>query len=196
MLTDHVIVRCLAGAAVAIFALLAAIAAAPSMTAFVRRCRGVPGLVTLAAICILFGGTKPLFTYDGGLKSVDSRPSYASNDMVFVAWELDPRAAVIPPETAPVFIDYRPIAETNAEWGCLGQSTVGAWEWSGELAGATNCNYFVYAYYIPPEPVHTNGVWEYRTITDLGRHKYIIPLRATVNGDDRTVYPPIPSTED
>lgn len=199
MLTDPILVKCLVGITAALFALLAAVVVAPSVTEFMRKCRAIHGLLVLAVVCILFGGTKPvapLFTYDGGLKGNDARPSYATNDMVFVAWQLDPCSVVIPPESAPVYIDYRPIAETNAEWGCLGQSTVGAWEWTGELTGATNFNFNIYAYYIPPEPVHTNVVWEYCTIKDPERRKYIIPLRATIHGDDRIIYPPTPSTEE
>lgn len=199
MLTNPIIVNCLVGITAAIFSLLAVVAFAPSVTEFVRKCCGGHGLLVLAVVCTLFGGTKPVaprFTYDGGLKGDDARKSYATNDMVFVAWQLDPLAVVIPPESAPVYIDYRPIAETNAEWECLGQSTVGAWEWTGELAGATNFIFNIYAYYIPPEPVHTNGVWEYRTIKDPERRKYIIPLRATIHGDERIIYPPTPSTEE
>lgn len=199
MLTNPIIVKCLVGITAALFALLAVVAVAPSVTEFMRKCRAIPGLLVLAVICVLFGGTKPVasrFIYDGGLMGDNARKSYATNDTVFVAWQLDPLAVVIPPESAPVYIDYRPIAETNAEWVSLGQSTVGALEWTGELAGATNFNFSVYAYYIPPEPIHTNGVWEYRTIKDPERRKYIIPLRATIHGDDRIIYPPTPSTEE
>lgn len=199
MLTNPFIVKALVWAAAALFAFCCGIAAGPTVTEFVRKCRALPGLAILAIVCILFGGTKPTmptFTFDGGIKGNDSRKCYATNDTVFVAWVLDPRAVVIPPETAPVYIDYRPMSATNEEWGCLGQSTVGAWEWTGELENATNYNFNIYAYYIPPEPVHTNGVWEYRTIKDPERRKYIIPLRATIHGDDRIIYPPTPSTEE
>lgn len=197
MRTDPVLVNCLAGIAFAMFSILAVIAAAPVLTATIRPfVRRHPLFVAFAFVAVLYGGTKPSFRYDGGIQADEARKSYATNDTVYVAWRLDPHAGVIPPETAPVYIDYRPIGATNEEWGCLAQSTVGAREWTGELAGATNYDYSVYAYYIPPEPIHTNGVWEYRTILDPERKRYVIPLRATINGDDRTIYPPKHTTEE
>lgn len=181
MLTNPLIVKALV---VAVVLCLLAIKAAPHAREFRNA-----GLLLLAIAAMLYGGTKPSFRYDGGIKASAAKKSYATNDTVVVFWERDPRTIFQPPDNAPVYIDYRPIGSTN-EWGMLAQSVVNAWGWTGELEAATNYDFNVYAYYIPPEPVHTNGVWEYRTITDPEKKRGIIPLRATIKADDRTIYPP------
>lgn len=186
MLTNPFIVKALVVAVVLCLLALLAIKAAPHAREFRRA-----GLLLLAIAAMLYGGTKPTrskFTFDGGIKDA-AEPSYTTNDAVVVRWQRDPRAIFAPPDNAPVYIDYRPSGSTN-EWGMLAQSVVNAWGWTGELEAATNYDFNVYAYYIPPEPVHTNGVWEYRTITDPEKKRGIIPLRATIKADDRTIYPP------
>ena len=179
--------------AVALFGLfLSAVASFwPVATKEVRKLRWKPGFAFFAVVAMLYGGTKPTrskFTFDGGIKDA-AEPSYAMNDAVVVRWQRDPRAIFAPQDNAPVYIDYRPSGSTN-EWGMLAQSVVNAWGWTGELEAATNYDFNVYAYYIPPEPVHTNGVWQYRTITDPERKRVIIPLRATIKYETHTIYPP------
>ena len=186
MLTNPFIVKALVVAVVLCLLALLAIKSAPHAREFRRA-----GLLLLAIAAMLYGGTKPpssKFAFDGGIKDA-VEPSYTSNDTVVVRWQLDPRAIFAPPDNAPVYIDYRPRDLTRG-WRTLAQSVVNAWGWSGELEAATNYDFNVYAYYFPPEPVHTNGVWEYRPITDPEKKRGIIPLRATIKADDRTIYPP------
>lgn len=177
--------------AVALIALAFAVVAqfGAAATEAWRKVRCKPIAVFFLLVATIYGGSKPSFRYDGGIKASAAQQSYATNDTVAVYWERDPRAIIPLPDDAPVFIDYRPIDSTE-EWGMLAQSTVGAGGWTGELHNATNYDFNVYAYYIPPEPVHTNGVWQYRTITDPERKRGIIPLRATIKDETHTIYPP------
>ena len=71
----------------------------------------------------------------------------------------------------------------------LAQTTVGAWGWSGTVENATNYDYNVWAYYIPPEPVHTNGVWTYKTHFDRNG-EYALPLRARVEVNGKAIATP------
>lgn len=148
--------------------------------------------IVVAAIVIGFiqyGATKhSFFTYDGGIKA-GSNPSYVTNDTIHVEWQRDTSKGYLVPESAAVYIDYRVAVETNAEWGLLAQTTVGAWSWEGTLENATNYAFNVWAYYIPPEPVHTNGTWTYRTLRDRNE-KYAIPLRSRVEINGKAIATP------
>lgn len=137
-------------------------------------------------VFVMHGSTKSSFRYDGGIRGTNS---YTTNNTIHVAWQRDPASGVYVPESAAVYIDYRPHTATNEEWGLLAQTTVGAWSWEGTLADATNYDYNVWAYYIPPEPVHTNGVWVYKTMKDRPG-KYIIPLRARVEVNGQAIATP------
>lgn len=137
----------------------------------------------------LTGATKGwTIRFDGGIK--DGVPaSYVTNDTISITWQVDPRAGIPLPDEAAVYIDYRPNTATNEDWGLLAQSTVGAGHWNGTLADATNYNYNVWAYYIPPEPVKTNGIWTFKTLRDRN-DRHIIPLRAIVECDGRAISTP------
>lgn len=139
---------------------------------------------------IQYGATKQGWHigYDGGIKA-GSNPSWVTNDTIHIEWQRDTSGGVYVPESAAVYIDYRPNTETNAEWGLLAQATVGDWHWEGTLANATNYDFNVWAYYIPPEPVHTNGVWVYKTLRDRGE-KYPIPLRARIEVNGKAIATP------
>lgn len=126
--------------------------------------------------------------YDGGIKA-GATANVVTNDTVSIYWQRDTSGGVYVPESAAVYIDYRPNTETNAEWGLLAQTTVGAWSWTGTVQGATNYDYNVWAYYIPPEPVHTNGVWTYKTHFDRN-DRYAIPLRARIEVNGKAIATP------
>ena len=138
----------------------------------------------IVGVCVVglsyYGATKQGWhvAYDGGIKA-GATANVVTNNTVAIYWQRDTSGGVYVPETATVYIDYRPNTETNAEWGLLAQTTVGAWGWSGTVENATNYDYNVWAYYIPPEPVHTNGVWTYKTHFDRNG-EYVLPLRARV----------------
>lgn len=162
--------------------LLLMVVFAPYLKAFRRV-----GWAVFAFGMILYGGGKSRFTFSEGIRSAE--PTYSSNDTVVVTWQRDTSGGIFVPLSAAVYIDYRPNTETNAEWGLLAQATVGDWTWAGTLADATNYDYSVWAYYIPPEPVHTNGVWAYRIMFD--RHgDNPIPLRARIETDGRVISTP------
>ena len=137
------------------------------------------------------GATKPSaprVSYDGGIKA-GVTANVVTNDTVAIYWQRDTMGGVYVPESAAVYIDYRPNTETNAEWGLLAQTTVGAWSWTGTVANATNYDYNVWAYCIPPEPVHTNGVWTYKTHFDRN-DRYAIPLRARIEVNGKAIATP------
>lgn len=145
--------------------------------------QGVQGmlLVPLIVGLVFHGATKGYngsITYDGGIKS-GTTSNIVSNDTISIYWQRDISGGEWVPDSAAVYIDYRLIGDNSTEWGLLAQSTVGAGHWEGTYPDATNYDYNVWAYYIPPEPVHTNGVWMYKTLRDRADAKPI-PLRARV----------------
>ena len=141
---------------------------------------------------VYYGATKQVASsvkYDGGLAPSPDNANVITNDLVKLYWSRDASGGVWVPETATVYIDCRLIADTNAAWTTLGETTVGAWGWSGTLEGATNYDFSVWAYYVPPEPVHTNGVWVYKTLKDR-RGENALPLRARVEADGKAIATP------
>ena len=185
---------CLAALAVIAAALFAAKVAAPVWAAL-RRFASLPAIercIVAVVVCgfVYYGATKQFWyvTYDGGITEGLFR-NVVTNDTVHLYWTRDASGGVFVPESATVYIDYRPNTVTNAEWSTLAQTTVGAWEWSGTVENATNYNYNVWAYYIPPEPVHTNGVWVYKTLKDR-REAYALPLRARIELNGRAIATP------
>ena len=129
--------------------------------------------------------TKSMIQFGNGLKNAGH--SYVTNDTIHIEWVRDPGFEVLVPLNAPVYIDYRLHGSTN-QWGMLAQSVVSAGAWDGMLANATNYDYHVFAYYIPPGPVVTNDYWSYRSIVDEER-KGIVPLRATFDVDGNPITP-------
>lgn len=136
-----------------------------------------------------YGSTKGWSVrYEGGIKA-GATANVVTNDTVSIYWQRDTSGGIYIPESATVYIDYRPNTATNEEWGLLAQTTVGAWGWSGTVENATNYDYNVWAYYIPPPPVHTNGVWTYRTNFDRN-NDYAIPLRARIEVNSKAIATP------
>lgn len=172
-----------------------AAAAAPAWDA-ARRWAGSDAVKKVLSVAfvvglVLYGGSKGGYdgkiTYDGGIRS--SGQNLVTNDTVEIRWQRDTSEIVVPLNAA-VYIDYRPIAATNEEWGLLGQAVVSDWQWIGTIANATNFDYNVWAYYIPPEPVHTNGVWESRHLGDPEVEGRAVPLGTRIYINGRTVVPP------
>lgn len=90
--------------------------------------------------------------------------SYATNDVLHVAAEKAPAAAFIDLDSAPLLVYRREMDSTNAaDWvECLPRRTFGDLPADWNVPDATNYNYMIYVDYVPPSPVHTNGVWEMR----------------------------------
>jgi len=138
---------------------------------------------------IQYGATKSSFNFDGGIKQNPIQPSVATNNLVSIHWARDTSGGIIVPLESTVYIDYRLATDTNGVWQTLAETTVGTWGWSGTVINATNYNYNVWAYYIPPEPVHTNGVWIYKTLKDRNE-KFPLPLRARVEVNGMAISTP------
>lgn len=200
MINNPTIVGILVAFAVVFYVALLAVKIGPSFTrAFAPFIRKHPAFVVFAVVLGLYAGTKPTpvaarFYFDGGIKQGETR-SFVEGNAVTISWQRDTAGGLYVPESATVYIDHRPHGDADAEWQTLAETTVGAWGWVGTCADAENQDFNVWAYYIPPEPVHTNGVWAYTTITDPETKKRIIPIKAEVRGDGSPIYPPKPQTE-
>lgn len=129
------------------------------------------------------GITKPTIRWDVGLYDDGSE---ITNDTVAIRWRYNGI-----PSTSTVFIDCRPNGSTNA-WQGLGETIASAQAWNGTLADATNYDYYVYSTYIPPVPVHTNGVWvgqAYETKARAGASAFLI-LNGKISDHGRVIAPP------
>lgn len=169
----------------------------PAVWDTVRKWFSLPSiekvLVAIFTIGLVYiGSTKSSFRYDGGIRGGHS---YTTNNLVHVEWVRDTSQMFVP-ESAAVYIDYRPkdVPDTE-EWGLLGQATVGDWMWEDTLANAELYDFSIWAYYIPPEPVHTNGVWAYKTLKDRNG-KYAIPLRARIQVNGKAIATPAEKRKD
>ena len=153
-------------------------------------------IVVVVCICgfSYYGASKFVVSYDGGIKAGET-VNVVTNDTVAIYWQRDLAGGVYVPESATVYIDYRLNTSTNAEWVLLAETTVGAWSWTGTVQGATNYDYNVWAFYIPPEPVHTNGVWTYKTHLDRNG-EYALPLRARTEVNGKAIATPKEKRED
>lgn len=152
-------------------------------------------LAFLVCGIVQYGATKGFSVrYEGGIKA-GATANVVTNDTVSIYWQRDTSGGIYIPESAEVYIDYRSNIETNSEYMLLAQTTVGAWGWSGTVENATNYDYSVWAYYIPPEPVHTNGVWVYKTNFDR-KEENAIPLRARIEVNGKAIATPKEARED
>lgn len=142
-------------------------------------------LIMFAVGLVHYAATKPKITFSDGIKNAGG--SFVTNDTIHIEWVRDPWHDILIPLDTPVYIDYRPHGSTN-EWGMLAQSVVMNYSWDGTLADATNYDYNVWAYYIPPQPVTTNEMWNYSTILDAGQSG-IVPLRSTVEVNGNPITP-------
>lgn len=173
--------------ALTVFGVLPLLLAAPWLYGKLRRCGLV--FVFIAAGFLYSMATKPSTCrvyYDGGIKP-GATENVVTNDTVAIYWQRDTSGGVYVPETATVYIDAIEHGASNAV--NIAQTVVGAWGWSGTVENAANYDYIVWAYYIPPEPVHTNGVWVYKTMRDR-RGENAIPLRARVEVNGNAIATP------
>lgn len=191
---------CFVALAVCLFA-LAVLCAIPELTDAIRRFCGMDNFgKVVCGVCIvgavLYGGSKGVnVRWDDGLRD---NGTLITNDTVAVRWTYSGI-----PGASSVFIAYREAGTTN-DWLNLAETLASAQEWTGTLANATNYDYWVYSTYVPPVPVHTNGVWvgqAYETKAKVGAAAFLI-LNGKVVADGRTIAPPTwaepsgPSTRD
>lgn len=128
------------------------------------------------------GGSKS-FSFDVGLRN---NGSWASNDTVHVAWTYTGI-----PSASSLYVAYRESGTTN-DWADLGETVVSALVWEGTLANATNYDYYVYTTYVPPSPVHTNGVWvgpAYETKKRQGAQSFIV-INGVIREHGKAIAPP------
>ena len=146
---------------------------------------GGSSLVALAFVAgvVYYGGGKSSFSFDMGLRD---NGSYATNDTVHVAWTY-----VGIPSASSVYIAYRETGTTNA-WDDLGETVASALSWDATVQNATNYDYLVYSTYVPPAPVHTNGVWQgpvYETKRRVRSSEFIV-IGAEVRKHGKAIAPP------
>ena len=179
---------CFAALAVCLFALAAA-SALPQLTDAIRRFCGMDNFgKAICALCIvgavLYGGSKGVSVrWDAGLSDNGTE---ITNDTVAVRWTYSGI-----PAASSVFIDYR-LANTTNEWENLAETLASALSWTGTLANATNYDYWVYSTYVPPVPVHTNGVWVgqvYETKARVGAKGFLL-LNGKIIEHGRTIATP------
>jgi len=142
--------------------------------------------VVFLSVSFHLGATKPSqvsVRWDDGLRD---NGTLITNDTVEVRWTYSGI-----PGASSVFIDYREAGTTN-DWLNLAETLASAQEWTGTLANATNYDYWVYTTYVPPVPVHTNGVWvgqTYETKARVGAKSFLI-LNGKIQEHGRTIAPP------
>jgi len=113
----------------------------------------------------------PSITIDALLRDAGC---YATNDVFHVAVENAPNYAALDFSASPVLV-YAREHGSSANWDeLLPRRLFGALPADYAIQGASNYDYLVYLDYIPPSPVHTNGVFEL--------HGFLIPG----NGDEGT----------
>ena len=115
----------------------------------------------IATICAQKPGPTPVITVDSFLADAGS---YATNDVLHVAVTNAPAYAGIDFSSCPVLVYARPRGLSDApEWEeLLPRRTFSELPADYAIEDATNYNYLVYLDYVPPSPVHTNGVFELR----------------------------------
>lgn len=146
-------------------------------------------LAFLVVGMIHYGATKSIIRWDAGLRD---EGSVITNNLVQIRWSYFGI-----PAASTVYIDYRESGTTN-EWQSLGETVASALAWDGELADATNYDYYVYSTYIPPVPVHTNGVWvgqAYETKSRVGAKAFLI-LNGKLTDQGRTIATPSAKRKD
>lgn len=117
-------------------------------------------LSMLAVVCMIHAQKNiPTITVDF-LLSDDG--CYATNDLFHVELSKAPGYATVDFSTSPILVYARERSSTNAvDWvELLPRRLFGELPADYAIVNATNYNYLVYLDYVPPSPVHTNGVFE------------------------------------
>ena len=125
------------------------------------------GLVALAISLSFYAGskppqpTRPTFIFDPFL--IDDG-SYATNGTVCISARKATFIQEAYIDDIDVLVFAREMSSTNAaDWvELLPRRTFGDLPTEYAIANATNFNYLVFLDYVPPSPVHTNGVWQMR----------------------------------
>lgn len=127
-------------------------------------------LAVVATICAQ-KPSGPSITVDALIRDAGC---YATNDVFHAAVSNAPAYAAIDFSACAVLV-YARERGSSASWvELLPRRLFGALPADYAIQGATNYDYMVYLDYIPPSPVHTNGVFEL--------HGFLIPG----NGDEGT----------
>ena len=126
------------------------------------RRRGVSAALAAFAVVATICAQKPsgpAITVDALLRDAGC---YATNDVFHAAVSNAPAYAAIDFSTCPVLVYARERGQTNAaDWAELTpRRTFSELPADYAIANATSYNYMVYLDYVPPSPVHTNGVFE------------------------------------
>ena len=157
-----------------------------------RRYGVAASLIGLAVVCTINAqkpGPTPVITVDSFLADAGS---YATNDVLHVAVTNAPAYAGIDFSACPVLVYARPRGLSDApEWEeLLPRRTFSELPADYAIEDATNYNYLVYLDYVPPSPVHTNGVFELRGFVVPGDEPGNLEQLAAGFINSRTIFPP------
>ena len=125
-----------------------------------RRRGTFAAIAVLATACTILA-QKPSYTVAVDALIRDAG-CYATNDVFHVAVSNAPNYAAIDFSACPVLVYARQHGLTNASdyVELTPRRTFGDLPADYAIANATNYNYMIYLDYVPPSPVHTNGVFE------------------------------------
>lgn len=130
---------------------------------------------------VTFPRTDPTVSY------LVDRGSYVTNDLVHIEF-----TRTIVPDSATMFVDYRPVESTNdADWVTHSSRTFAEWSPPLEIAfdNATNYDWVVYTDWTPGQTVRTNGVWQ--AVWGQSTNKvFILPLRTAVRVNGNVIATP------
>lgn len=146
----------------AIALVLAAAAACRTVWRNLGKRRGAfAALAILAASCAILAQKSGTISFD---RLIADAGSYLTNDVVHVAATNAADYAAFDFSASPLLVYARPVGSTNsADWAELEpRRTFGEQPADWHLPNATNYNVLVVVDYVPPSPVHTNGVLEIR----------------------------------
>ena len=134
-------------------------------------------LAPFVTAMVIYGSTKPKpgpnFSFDNTY--IGDGGSYATNDTVHV--ELARRIMELPIDDCDV-IAYMRVRSSNsaADYVMLPTYKFGEYPVDFTVQNATNYNYWFYLDYVPPSPVHTNGVFELRGFEVAGEPRVPNPI--------------------
>lgn len=130
---------------------------------FARRRASLAVLAALAAFCAILAqkGSTYNISFDAFIADAGS---YATNDVLHVAATNSGSYAQFDFADCDLLVYRRQHGQTNAtDWAeCTPRRKFGDLPCDYTVPNATNYNYLVVVDYVPPSPVHTNGVFEMR----------------------------------
>lgn len=175
-----------------IFAALAAFGGIRAAWRGLGRRRGVSAALAAFAVVATIVAQKPnppVITVDAFLRDAGC---YATNDVLHVAVTNAPAYAGIDFSSCPVLVYARPRGLSDApDWEeRLPRRTFSELPADYVIEDATNYNYLVYLDYVPPSPVHTNGVFELRGFMVPGEAPGNLEQLAAGFINSRAILPP------